>query len=66
MLYEWSIAKLDNVIIWCFKIAAESKKRSEEPKMDDNADPSAGIMNVSIFIGKVKTSVGGLRLGEIF
>ena len=49
-----------------FKIAAESKKKSEEPKMDDNADPSAGIMNVSIFIDKVKTSVGGLRLGEIF
>ena len=24
--------------------------------MDDNADPSAGIMNVSIFIDKVKTS----------
>ena len=39
-----------------FKIAADSKKKTEEPKMDDNADPSAGIMNVSIFIDRVKTS----------
>ena len=30
------------------KTAADAKKKSEEPKMDDNADPSAGIMNVSI------------------
>ena len=35
-------------ILGIFKIAADAKKKSEEPKMDDNADPSAGIMNVSI------------------
>jgi len=33
-------------ITYAEKIAAESKKKSEEPKMDDNADPSAGIMNM--------------------
>ena len=37
-------------LLGIFKIAADAKKKSEEPKMDDNADPSAGIMNVSIEI----------------
>ena len=37
-------------LLGIIKIAADAKKKSEEPKMDDNADPSAGIMNVSIVI----------------
>ena len=46
-----------------FKIAADSKKKTEEPKMDDNADPSAGIMNVSIFIERVKISTTATKQG---
>lgn len=34
--------------LYNFKTAADAKKKTEDPKMDDNTDPSAGIMNVSI------------------
>ena len=29
------------------QVAADNKKKADEPKMDDKADPSAGLMNVS-------------------
>jgi len=33
-------------ITYAEKTAADAKKKTEDPKMDDNADPSAGIMNL--------------------
>ena len=30
-----------------YQIAADAKKKADEPKFDDKADPSAGLMNVS-------------------
>ena len=51
-LWDLSLShKLDNIVIYNlynFKTAADAKKKTEDPKMDDNTDPSAGIMNVSI------------------
>ena len=31
------------------KAAADAKKKADEPKFDEKADPSAGLMNVSEF-----------------
>ena len=31
------------------KAAADAKKKVDEPKFDEKADPSAGLMNVSEF-----------------
>ena len=35
-------------ITFAEKVAADNKKKSDEPKLDDKADPSASLMNVSL------------------
>ena len=37
-------------ITFAEKVAADNKKKADEPKMDDKADPSAGLMNVSQWV----------------
>ena len=34
-------------ITFAEKVAADNKKKADEPKVDDKADPSASLMNVS-------------------